>query len=239
MIEPANTWSLGALATGSDSPVMGAWSSCGVPLGDDAVDRDAFAGAHENDVADEQFLDAHELRLGIPFAERGFRPQFHQRRDGGAAAFNGHFLECVREGKEEEEHRAFKGVVDVGGSERGEDHEQIDIDHAAEEGADALDRPAPAAREIGDKEEPGHESGRQAERSDEAAEHHENERGDDAEEFGIGPVDAGEEAGRERGPRDGGISRKIASASTVWAGLATSDSVSETGRAGSSLMASS
>jgi len=36
--------------------------------------------------------------------------------------------------------------------------------------------------------------------STEAAKHHKNERGDDAEQFGIGPVDAGEEAGPGRRP---------------------------------------
>ncbi len=129
------------------------------------------------------------------FAERGFGTQFHERGDGGAAAIDGQFLQRIREGKEKEEDRALEGMIDVGGAERGEDHKEIDVDRAAEQGTNALDRGTPTAGEISGEEEPEIERGKQVKRGAESAEEHEEERGDDAEDVGLGPVDAGKKAG--------------------------------------------
>ena len=169
---------------------------------DGAVHGNAFAGPNNDTIADDQFLDSHRDGFRAPLAEGRLGTQFHQRGNGGAAPFNGHFLQGVRERKEKEEDRALEGVVDVGRPERGENHKQIDVDRSGEEGPNPLDRSAPTASEVGREEKPELEFRGQAERGAKTAEEHEDERGGDAEEFRVGPVDSGEKAGHgRRAPR--------------------------------------
>ncbi len=151
---PAKSGSPGFLLDGQRFAGDGSLVHAADALDDDAVDGNAFAGADDDAVADDELFDFDQHGVGAAFAERGFGPQFHQRGDGGAAAFDAPFPASVlRKRKEEEEHRALEGVVDVGGAERGEDHEQVDIDRAGEKRADAFDGAAPAARKVGGEKE--------------------------------------------------------------------------------------
>ena len=172
-------------------------------LDDHPVNRDAFARPDENEIADNEVLDLYVDGFNAPLAERGDRPELDERGDGGAAALDGEFLERVRKREEKEEHGALEGVMDVGGAERGQDHEQIDIDGAVEQRADAVKRPVPASGEIGGEKKPRRERGRKAQMRAEAAKEHEDERGGDAPQLEIPPGGVSQDAAQRR--RCGGL----------------------------------
>ena len=159
------------------------------PLDHHAIDGNAFPGPHQHDVADDQLLDRDQLRLRAALAEGRLGPQLHQRGDGGAAPLHRQLLQRVRERKEEEEHRALEGVMHIGRAERREDHEQIDIDRAVKQRADAMNRAMPAPGEIGEEEKPRRSLRGKPERRAESAEQHEEERCDHAPDYRVGPVD--------------------------------------------------
>ncbi len=89
--------------------------------------------------------------------------------------------------EEEEKHRALEGVMDVGRAERRQDHEQVDVDHAGEKRADPVDRPVPAAREVGGEEKPGRRPGGKAQPVAKAAQEHEGQRRRNAPRLRVGP----------------------------------------------------
>jgi hypothetical protein len=156
---------------------------------DHAIHRNAFTGTHENQVSHHEVVDGNEKRLLPPLAERRFRPELDQRGDGRAAPFHRHLLQRMREREKEEQHRALEGVVDVGGAKRGENHEQVDIDRAAQQRADAVQRAMPAAGQVGSQEKPGCPLRGQPERRAKPAQQHKEKRGDNAEQLGIEPVE--------------------------------------------------
>ena len=58
---PAKTSPPGALSTGTDSPVIGAWFTGRPAARDAAVDRDALGRPHEHRRPDRHLLDGHEF----------------------------------------------------------------------------------------------------------------------------------------------------------------------------------
>ncbi len=160
----------------------------------DAIHRNALTRPHQHAVVDGQLVDLHHHRPRAAFAERSLGPELHQRGNGRAAFLDRHFLQRVREREKEEQHRALERVVDVGRAERREDHQQIDVHLAAKHRAHAVDRAMPTAREVGREVKPRLQRDRQADRRTPPTEQHEHQRGHNAQQLRVAPVDRGQPA---------------------------------------------
>ena len=136
-IEPANTWSPGALATGRDSPVTGAWFAAALPSMHDAVHGHPFAGADEDDVAGDDVGGRHRDFGAVAQHDGLGGRERHEAADGAARALQRGDLEPGAEAEEEDDEPGLRPLTDGGRAEGGQRHEHVHVDLAgaeAEEG---------------------------------------------------------------------------------------------------------
>ena len=159
-MEPANTWSPGVFATGTDSPVTGAWFARRAALDDHAVDRGALARPQHEHVAGTHVGGGQTL-LDAAADDRalGWR-ELHEAADGAPRALQRGDLQHRSEAEEEDDQAGLRPLTDGRGADGGQGHEHVHVHLAraqAEEGGARHERAAAHHRR---GEEPWREGGR-------------------------------------------------------------------------------
>ena len=143
MMDPANTWSPGPLATGADSPVTGAWSAAAAPSTTTPSIGGPLARPDHHDVAHDELgdVDGRLFELSVRRARAqgsgGGRRELHEAADGAPRALERRRLQHGAEAEEERDERRLRPLADGGGADHRQGHEDVHVDLApaqAEEG---------------------------------------------------------------------------------------------------------
>ena len=113
-----------------------------------SIHRHMLARPQHHYIADIQFLDANHLRAAIALHQRLVRPQLQQRVDGPLRALQRVALQDIRKRKKKQQQRALEGLPDNPSTDRSQNHQHIDIKHAAPQRGDRRAHPLLTAENI-------------------------------------------------------------------------------------------
>ena len=125
---PANTSSPGALSTGTDSPVIGAWFTAELPARTTPSTGIRSAG-RTTTVSPAATCSTGTSTTCSPRMHAGDgRGEIGQRADGAAGTAEGVVLQRVGEGEEEEQERPLHPLAEHGRAYGGQQHQQVDVE---------------------------------------------------------------------------------------------------------------